>query len=144
MSIKHYKWNVDTWPPRSQNTSFVFDASIRPILSPTVGTIRSGGRPSTFEYWDFNFSSNVYNELIRQQVLLSLETVGYLNTQMWKPFHIEYWHSFKHQQLRKKQLAWQIYTFSVLKWYPAYFNCYKHVYIRFVYARIKTYCNISC
>lgn len=51
---------LHTWPPRSQNTSFVFDNSIRPIFSPTVGTIRSGGRPSKFEYRAFNFSSKVY------------------------------------------------------------------------------------
>jgi len=50
----------DTWPPRSQNTSFLFATSIRPIFNPTVGTIRSGGRPSTFVYTDFIFSSKVY------------------------------------------------------------------------------------
>uniref|UniRef100_A0A0A9DN61 Uncharacterized protein n=1 Tax=Arundo donax TaxID=35708 RepID=A0A0A9DN61_ARUDO len=30
-----------------------------PMLSPTVGTTRSGGSPSPFRYIDFNFSSKV-------------------------------------------------------------------------------------
>jgi hypothetical protein len=30
------------------------------MLSPTVGTTRSGGSPSPLRYIDFNFSSKVY------------------------------------------------------------------------------------
>lgn len=49
----------NTCPPRSQKTSFDLKASVRPMLSPTVGTILSGGSPSDSVNIVFSFSSNV-------------------------------------------------------------------------------------